>query len=206
MEKISQFVDHFLNPCTQNVASYIRDTSHFLTFLEEIHNLPKPTWLVTADVNSLYTMIPNRAGLHAAKEALDEFRPDPRVKPSNDSFLQLLELVLTKNNFKLNGEDYLQVGGTSLGTNAAPSYASTIIGKFDEDFVYNYPNQHLFGEDTLMIVFFLWTGTEDNLNNFIKYLNSYDPNNTFTFEKSQHSFHFLDTTGYLKDHELRTNL
>ena len=62
MEKISQFVDHFLNCRTQNVASYIRDTSHFLTFLEEIHNLPEPTWLVMAESISLYTMIQNKAG------------------------------------------------------------------------------------------------------------------------------------------------
>ena len=84
--------------------------------LEEVSDQPANTWLVTGDVISLYTMIPNASGLHAEKEALHEFRLHPQVKLSNDSLIQLLEFVLTKNNFKLNGEHYLQVGGTSMGT------------------------------------------------------------------------------------------
>ena len=84
-DKISQFVDHFFNPCTQRVTSYIRDTTHFLTLLEEVQNLPENTWLVTADVTSLYTVTPNISGIHAAKEALQKFRPYPQIKPSNDS-------------------------------------------------------------------------------------------------------------------------
>ena len=54
---------------------------------------------------------------------------------------------------------------------------------------------------------FIWTGTEDSLNIFLNYLNSCDPNITFTFEKSQqsHSVHFLDTPVILED-KLRTDL
>ena len=112
-EKISKFVDHFLNPCAQRGKSYLRDMIHFLTSLEGNHDLPADTWLVTADIVSLYTTIPNASGIHAAKEALHDLRPIPKVKPSNDSIIQLLEFVLTKNNFNFTGEHYLQVGGTS---------------------------------------------------------------------------------------------
>ena len=86
---------------------------------------------MTGDVNSLYTVIPNRAKLHAAKEVLHEIRLDPRVKTSNDSLVQLLEFVLTKNNFKFNGE-HIQVGGSSMGTKAAPMYCNTFMGTFVE--------------------------------------------------------------------------
>ena len=61
-------------------------------------------------------MIHYAVGIHAAKEALHEFRLIPQVKPSNDSLIQLLEFVLTKNNFTFTREHYLQVGGTSMGT------------------------------------------------------------------------------------------
>ena len=81
--------------------------THFLTLLEEVKHLLENTWLVTADVTSLCTMIPNAPVIHAAKEALHEFRPNPQVKPSNASLIQLLEFVLTKNNFKFSGEQYL---------------------------------------------------------------------------------------------------
>ena len=120
-EQISELVDHFLNPSAQAATSYIRDVTHFLTSLEEGKNLPVTTWWVTADFISLYTVIPNTSGLHTAKEALHDFRPNPQVKPSNDSLFQMVDFLKTKNNFKFNGEHYLLVGGTSIGTKRAPS-------------------------------------------------------------------------------------
>ena len=98
-EKISKFVDHFPNPCAQKVRSYLRDTTHFLTTLEDIHDLPADTWLVMAHVVSLYMTIPNASSIHAAKKALHDLRPNPNVKPSKYSIIQLFEFVLTKNNF-----------------------------------------------------------------------------------------------------------
>ena len=40
-----KFVDHFLNPCAKRVKTYLRDTTHFLTSLEGIHDLPAGTLL-----------------------------------------------------------------------------------------------------------------------------------------------------------------
>ena len=61
-----------------------------------------------------------------------------------------------------------------MGTKAAPSYANTFMGKFEEDFVYTYPTQALLWKRYIYIddCFFIWTGTEDSLNAFLKYLNS----------------------------------
>ena len=124
-------MDNFLSPFAQRVKYYLTDTTHFLTTLEDFHDLPTDTWLVMADVVSLYTTIPNASGIHAPNETLQDLKPKPKVKPSNDSIIQLLEFVLTKNNFKFNGQHYLKVGGTSMGTNAAPSYANTYMSKFE---------------------------------------------------------------------------
>ena len=74
-----------------------------------------------------------------AKEVLDDFSPGPNVKPTNNSLLQLMEVVFTKNNFKFNSTHYLQIVGTSMCIKMAPSYANVFIGKFAEDFVYTYP-------------------------------------------------------------------
>ena len=78
------------------------------------------------------------------KETLHDCRPNPQVKPSNDPLIQLLEFVLTKTNFKFNGEHYLQVGGTSMGTKTAPTCANTCMRKSKDDCVYGYPTQTLF--------------------------------------------------------------
>jgi hypothetical protein len=62
-EKISQFVDHFLNPTTTSLKSYIKDTTDFLSKLQRLNNLPSGCLLVTLDIVSLYTNIPNDDGI-----------------------------------------------------------------------------------------------------------------------------------------------
>ena len=54
-EKISQ-LDHFLNPSAQRAPSYIWNTTHFLTLLEDMNHLPAHTWLVTTDMTLIYTV------------------------------------------------------------------------------------------------------------------------------------------------------
>ena len=114
-EKISQLIDHFLNPCATRVRSYVKDTTHFLSIIDQQGQLPDNSWLVSLDVQSLYTNIDHATGLFSAREALDNFRPGPNVKPSNKSLIKLTEFVLTKNNFKFNGENFLQTSGVSNG-------------------------------------------------------------------------------------------
>ena len=58
-EKISQLLDHFLYPCATRNKSYVKDTTHFLTILDQINIVPANTWLVSLDVVSLYTIGPS---------------------------------------------------------------------------------------------------------------------------------------------------
>ena len=61
-ERVSQFIDHFLQPCVKNIRSYIKDTTDFLSMLESVGNFPPNCLLVTLDVASLYINIPNQEG------------------------------------------------------------------------------------------------------------------------------------------------
>ena len=92
-EKISQFVDHFLNPTCCKLRSFVKDTTHFLKLIKDLGNLPPNCLLVTMDVSSLYTNIPTDEGIAAAKNSLNAHRPTPNIKPSNASLIGLLELV-----------------------------------------------------------------------------------------------------------------
>ena len=58
-ERISQLVDFFLQPTVKELPSYLRDTTHFLCRLQNLGTLPRDCLLVTMDVASLYTNIPN---------------------------------------------------------------------------------------------------------------------------------------------------
>ena len=72
-------------------------------------------------------------GIQVAEGALDKFRPQPGLKPTNKSLIQLLEMILTKNNFQFNNQRYLQIKGCAMGTSVASS--------FEDDHVYIYHTQ-----------------------------------------------------------------
>ena len=139
-ERISALVDHFLLEVAPLGSSYIKDTTHFLKILRDIGSLPDDALLVTLDVTSLYTNIPNNEGIEAARIAFSQNR-EPGSLPRNTTLLKLLSLVLKSNNFVFNGKNYLQVGGTAMGTIAAPNYAINFMNWFEEQFVYTYHQQ-----------------------------------------------------------------
>ena len=120
-ERISQFVDLFLKSPTTELPSFIKDTNQFLHILENLGELPEGCILASLDVTSLHTNI-DISGLQAVTETLNQSRPGPGLRPSNSSLLKLLNLVLTKNNFQFNGQNYLQISGTAMGMRVVPSY------------------------------------------------------------------------------------
>ena len=71
-ERISAFVDHLIQPIAQKQASYLKDTTDFLNFIEKT-TLPKSTILVSMDVTSLYTNIPQEEGITTVCGAYKEF-------------------------------------------------------------------------------------------------------------------------------------
>ena len=53
----SSFVDSLLQPIAKSQKSYLKDTTDFVNFIER-RNLPEDAFLVSLDVASLYTNIP----------------------------------------------------------------------------------------------------------------------------------------------------
>ena len=71
-ERISAFVDHLLRPIAQIQPSYLKDTTDFINFVEKT-KLPSNTILVSMDVTSLYTNIPQLERINTVCEAYEEF-------------------------------------------------------------------------------------------------------------------------------------
>ena len=69
-ERVSACVDNFLAPIVKTGRPYIRDTSDFLLKLQDIGDLRGDELLLTLDVCSLYTNIPNGEGIMATLRAL----------------------------------------------------------------------------------------------------------------------------------------
>jgi hypothetical protein len=204
-EKISKLVDFFINPLSVNHKSYIKDTTHFLKTLQDVGPLPANSMLVTFDVTSLYTNIPNDGGIEAANQLLTRCR-SRHFKPNNASVIKLLEFVLTKNNFQFNGKHYLQVGGTSMGTRTAPSYADCYLDKFKRDFVYTYHLQPFLWKRYLDDCFCIWQHGEEELTTFLNHLNSRIDSIKFTMETSNDGVPFLDTWVKIQGEHIVTDL
>jgi len=71
-ERISAFVDHLLQPKAQIQPSFLKDTTDFINFIEKT-KLPSKSILVSMDVSSLYTNIPQEEGIATVCEAYEEF-------------------------------------------------------------------------------------------------------------------------------------
>ena len=205
-ERISKFVDFFLKPFCPLLPSYVRDTTHFLHILNNVGALPPDTLLVTMDVTSLYTNIPNEEGMQVIRELLHNKRPTHGIYPSNWALNQLLEFVLTKNNFTFNDLHYLQVGGTAMGTRVAPTYAILYMGDFEQKHIYTYSLQPILYLRFIDDVFMLWTHGETQLLRFIDHVNGANDNIKFTHEFSRHQVSFLDTMVNFRQGELVTDL
>lgn len=205
-ERISAFVDFFLQPGIPKLKSFVKDTTHFLQKLSTIDRLPNDSILACLDVCSLYTNIPNKEAIRAAAKTLGRLRPGAQ-HPTNQSLIQLLDLVMNKNNFEFNGDHYLQISGTAMGTRVAPSIACNFMGEFENQFVYTYHIQPHLWIRFIDDIFLIWTSGIDELHKFIKYLNDCHQSIKFTSEISTKSVNFLDTTVKLNEnHTLSTTL
>lgn len=61
-ECLSSFVDKLLQPIAQIKDSYLKDTPHFIKFIKSTR-VPRDAFLVSMDVTSLYTKIPQEEGI-----------------------------------------------------------------------------------------------------------------------------------------------
>jgi hypothetical protein len=53
-------------------------------------------------------------------------------EPLTECLEEMLTLVLKNNNFTFDGNHYLQINGTAMGTKMAPSYANIFMGDLEE--------------------------------------------------------------------------
>ncbi len=119
-----------------------------------------------------------------------------------------MEHALTLNTFNFNGAHYLQIRGCAMGTIAAPSYATILMGKFEETHIYP-----IIGSDCVFYaryiddIFFVYTGSDDKLTQFLMTLNTVHDSIMFDYEKSTTSVTFLDTRIYIDENrKLQTTL
>ena len=202
-EKVSEFLDHHLQPVMKSGKSYVKNTGDFIEKIRNLGKIPKDSFLVTADVVGLYPSIPHEAGLNALYEKLEQ-RSDKKV--SSTDLVNMAEFVLKNNYFEFDTKVHQQISGTAIGTKFAPPYACIFMDKVENEFLETQTIKPLVWLRYIDDIFFIWNESEEKLETFLKNLNEFHPNLRFTSEKSKTSLNFLDLTINLVDQELETNL
>ena len=115
-------------------------------------------------------------------------------------------MVLEFNNFDFNGDHYLQVGGTAMGTRVAPTFANLFMADFEDRLVSTYPLKPTLWVRFIDDIFLLWDHGRESLDKFITYLNEVHETIKFTYEISRESIPFLDTCVKIVDNRIVTDL
>ena len=79
--------------------------------------------------------------LNANDYVEEELEKANQSRPTPKTLSGLLENVLKLNNFNFNGEHYIQIKGTAMGTRGAPNFANVYIGRLEDKFVYQQSGQ-----------------------------------------------------------------
>ena len=183
--------------------SYIKDTGDFLEKLRATGEIPKGAILVTADLVGLYPSIPHDEGLKVLQSQYDKFID--KTVPTED-IIKMAEFVLKNNLLEFNSKFYKQLSRTAIGTKFAPPYACIFVDYIKTEFLKSQEIKPWLWKRFIDDIFFIWTDTAENLDEFLQDLNKFNPNLRFTYEKSREKINFLDVVIKIKEGKITTNL
>ena len=92
-----------------------------------------------------------------------------------------------------------------MGTICAPSYSNIFIDHFERKFIYSFIKTFsLIYLRFIDDIFFIWTGSKTDLENFLNELNAKHPSIKFEYEIWKERVQFLDTKINIKNNKLYT--
>ncbi|XP_069502378.1 uncharacterized protein [Ambystoma mexicanum] len=194
LEPLSIYADWFLRPFVLHMNSYVKDTTSMINLVSEIY-LNTTDLLVTLDVTSLYTSIPQGECLKIMEMFLNR-RTDTLLKVPTPFIMECIRIALTENFFLYEGTFYKQIHGTSMGATFAPDLANLFMDHFENTSIYHPSNP--FNKDILKWcryiddVFMIWQGDLPRLHVFLEWLNNHNPYIKFTMTSNSTTIPFLD--------------
>ena len=198
---LSQYLDFYLKPIVKKTQSYIKDTNHFLqTILRLGEQIQPGNILITMDVKSLYTNIPQDLGTQYCLEAMQNFYKGGLPLPLPD-LQQIFNFILKNNYFEFDNKFFLQIHGTAMGTPFAPNFANIFMDRCETHLLASAPEQKkpLIWKRFIDDIFLVWTHGEESLTKFLDHCNQGPPTIKFTSEQSKKTINFLDTTLYFNN-------
>ena len=118
----------------------------------------------------------------------------------------MVEFVLKNNYFEFNSSCKHQILATAIGTKFAPPYACIFMDYIERKFLKNEQIQSCIWFRYIDDIFFVWTASENELDESLNRLNSFHPNLRFIQERSRESLNFLDVNVKIQQGEFVTDL
>lgn len=190
-ERLSFFVDKLLQPIAQKQKSYLKDTTDFINFIEKT-KVSQNTILVSMDVTSLYTNIPQEEGITTVCNAYEKFHNYKPPIPSH-YLKDMLGLILKENSFQFMENNFLQTFGTAMGTKTAVAFANIFMGKIETEIISQSITKPREWKRYIDDIFSLWDTDKQEITLFIEQANNFHPTIKFTAEISESEITFLDT-------------
>ena len=117
-DMIGKFIDYYLKKIVYRLPSYISDSFHFISRIENIV-LNDDCFLFTLDIKSLYTNIPVDEAIKCVEFY---FKRYPDHTQPDTTLLHIISTILSNNDFYFNDNLYIQKKGYSNGPTFRPFY------------------------------------------------------------------------------------
>ena len=212
--RLSHLMDCILTELPKHTKSFVRDDIDFLSKLQR--HLPNNDEyaLVTLDITSLYTNIDTDLGIRAMRYWIQNLKNFIPARFSEDFIIDRIQLILENNTFHFNGEHYLQLQGTAMGTKMAPSYVNLVLAYLEEllyeklkstNEEYGSYIEHNFMR-YLDDCFIIWPTSKWNIDDFVHELNAMHSNINFTWCIQKTEIAFLDIMVTLQNNQVSTDI
>lgn len=205
--ELCRFLLPILKPLSGRTDSYVKNTKHFVDMTKSM-TLTEDDFLVSFDVESLFTNVPVQETLNIIETRLNEDTElNNRTNLPVNVIMELLKICTDLNYFELNGQIYRQDEGMAMGSPLSPVFANIFMEEFERKAVASFdfkPKVWLrYVDDTFVI----WSHGERKFEDFSKHLNTQSPNIKLTVEKEKDKqLAFLDVCVARENDGLKTTV
>ena len=181
--KLSSWLNVILRKVTefQNIYS-IKNSLQFANYLKNI-DIPQGAILISLDVKNLFPSIPPSECITLIETLLNNTTL-PKLVVQN--LVSLLSIILHKTFFKFNNKFFTQCSGLAMGSNLSPFLSEVFMNSLEKQMMTSRFGGFLTAYkryvDDICIV---WNGSEQDLTEFLDYVNSLHNRISFTIEKEQ---------------------
>ena len=205
-KRLCELLDRILRPFLVFVKYRLKDTWHFLR--ECPQQLHDDSYLVTADITSLYTNITTERGSEAISHFFDTYKENTAIpsRITKEFAIDLYEFLQNNLFFTYDGTVYQQWTGTGMGKDYSPAIADMKMG-YDEIRLENFVVRSFSIEVSRLFlawykrylddIFIAWRKKfKDKLEEIKQFMQTLDSKIEFTFadsiENSNNGIAFLD--------------